>query len=241
MYKAYLTLTAIFCCSMLHAQNVGINTSTPHASTMLDVSASNKGVSFPNVALTSETDATTIPSPKPGLMVYNTNATLPCGTGLYFNDGSLTTPVWTCFTKTVRNFHAFDTAGRPAVNTLSVLLQPGCSISFVVPTGQTADIKIDAVLGAIADGPAGTRATLDAILYFDGAILPKGAWGRITINASTYGALSLTSFLTNVASGSHTLELRSAMNSTTGSTLNIGGNCSTAINCGELHAQVFYK
>ena len=56
------------------AQNVGINASgaAPNASAMLDVNANNKGVLIPNVALTSATDATTIPSPATSLLVYNT-------------------------------------------------------------------------------------------------------------------------------------------------------------------------
>ncbi|WP_396142006.1 hypothetical protein [Flavobacterium sp.] len=49
----------------------GIGTTTPHASAKLDVSATNKGFLPPRVTLTSNTDATTIPSPAEGLLVYN--------------------------------------------------------------------------------------------------------------------------------------------------------------------------
>jgi hypothetical protein len=54
----------------LQAQT-GIGTTTPHASAKLDVSATNKGFLPPRVTLTSNTDATTIPSPAEGLLVYN--------------------------------------------------------------------------------------------------------------------------------------------------------------------------
>ena len=49
----------------------GIGTTTPHASAKLDVTATNKGFLPPRVTLTSNTDATTIPSPAEGLLVYN--------------------------------------------------------------------------------------------------------------------------------------------------------------------------
>jgi hypothetical protein len=49
----------------------GIGTTTPHASAKLDVTATNKGFLPPRVTLTSNNDATTIPSPAEGLLVYN--------------------------------------------------------------------------------------------------------------------------------------------------------------------------
>ena len=76
------------------AQNVGINASgaNPDPSAMLDVSASNKGLLIPNVALSSTTDVTTIPSPATSLLVYNTNASITGtgagGAGYYYYNGT---------------------------------------------------------------------------------------------------------------------------------------------------------
>ncbi len=72
---------------------VGIGTSSPDASTVLDVTSTNKGVSFPNVNLLSANDATTIPNPKKGLVIYNTGATL-APAGLYTNTGTSGAPNW---------------------------------------------------------------------------------------------------------------------------------------------------
>lgn len=61
--------------------NVGIGTSAPNASALLHVAATNKGVMFPKVALTSGTDNITVPVSSPaddGMFVYNTNT---AGTG----------------------------------------------------------------------------------------------------------------------------------------------------------------
>jgi hypothetical protein len=57
-----------------HAQNVGINSNgaTPDASAMLDISATNKGLLVPRVALTSTAVAGPITSPTTSLLVYNT-------------------------------------------------------------------------------------------------------------------------------------------------------------------------
>lgn len=49
----------------------GIGTTTPHNSAKLDISATNKGFLPPRVTLTSSADATTIPTPAEGLLVYN--------------------------------------------------------------------------------------------------------------------------------------------------------------------------
>ena len=69
------------------AQNVGIGTPTPDASAQLDITAANKGLLIPRVALTSLTDAVTITAPATSLLVYNTNGAVPGGVGFYYNSG----------------------------------------------------------------------------------------------------------------------------------------------------------
>ena len=56
----------------LMAQNVGIGTITPSSSAILDVTATNKGLLVPRVALTDNLDVVTIPSPANSLLIYNT-------------------------------------------------------------------------------------------------------------------------------------------------------------------------
>jgi len=52
--------------------SVGIGTTVPDASAMLDITSTNKGFLAPRVALTSNTDTTTIAAPATGLLVFNT-------------------------------------------------------------------------------------------------------------------------------------------------------------------------
>ena len=72
---------------------VGIGTSSPNSSTILDISSSNKGVRFPNVNLLSASDVATVPSPPQGLVVWNTGVSWGTA-GLYINTGTSGTPLW---------------------------------------------------------------------------------------------------------------------------------------------------
>ena len=54
------------------AGSVGIGTTSPHASAILDVTSTSKGFLPPRVTLTGTADVATIASPASGLMVYNT-------------------------------------------------------------------------------------------------------------------------------------------------------------------------
>ncbi|MEI6750758.1 MAG: hypothetical protein WCM93_16500, partial [Bacteroidota bacterium] len=78
----YVTaMVLLFAGSMLaQTGSVGINNtgSAPAASAMLDVSATNKGLLIPQIALTGVFDITTIPNPAVSLLVYNTTT----GSGL---------------------------------------------------------------------------------------------------------------------------------------------------------------
>jgi len=66
----------------------GIGTSTPHASAKLHVSATDKGFLPPRVTLTAVTDATTIPSPAEGLIVYNLGS-VGLQAGYYYWNGAM--------------------------------------------------------------------------------------------------------------------------------------------------------
>ena len=70
MVKQFLLIIGLLFSIQVMSQT-GIGTTTPHASAKLDVTSTNKGFLPPRVTLTSVTDATTIPSPAEGLLVYN--------------------------------------------------------------------------------------------------------------------------------------------------------------------------
>lgn len=79
----------------VQAQSLAVNTSgaTAHASAILDVSSTNKGMLVPRVALTGTSDITTIASPAPSLLIYNTATVSNVTPGYYYWAGSAWTKV----------------------------------------------------------------------------------------------------------------------------------------------------
>lgn len=69
-------------------QNIGIGTSNPHSSAVLDVRSTNKGLLLPRVSLINDSDVVTISSPLKSLIIYNTNTLLADGEGYYFWNGN---------------------------------------------------------------------------------------------------------------------------------------------------------
>lgn len=69
---------------------VGINTTTPNASSMLDITATDKGLLIPRISIPNLNAAAPVTAPATSLLVYNTNATT--GIGFYYWDGLKWTP-----------------------------------------------------------------------------------------------------------------------------------------------------
>ena len=146
------------------AGSVGIGTTSPHASAILDVTSTSKGFLPPRVTLTGTADVATIASPASGLMVYNTatagtspNNVIP---GYYYwngaawtrisNNGSIlssstvtisaTTTAPTTGTRTVDRTFAVDNGATKNI-TLQLGYAGGTAGSgdylFSLPTGVT--------------------------------------------------------------------------------------------------------
>lgn len=69
---------------------VGIGTTTPNSSSILDVTATDKGLLIPRISIPNLNAAAPVTSPATSLMVYNTNTTT--GIGYYYWDGTKWTP-----------------------------------------------------------------------------------------------------------------------------------------------------
>jgi hypothetical protein len=67
----FTCLAALVCMQQLFAQNIGIGTPTPHASAMLDVQSTNKGLLMPRMTATQRL---TIANAATGLIVYDTDS-----------------------------------------------------------------------------------------------------------------------------------------------------------------------
>lgn len=90
MKKIYTSLIIAFFISNSYSQ-VGIGTTNPDASSILDINSNSSGLLIPRVNLSDVTNATSpIVSPAVSLLVYNTNPFLVGGNGVgyYYWNGS---------------------------------------------------------------------------------------------------------------------------------------------------------
>ena len=88
---ALLTVATLGLTSPALAQNISISPTgnPPHNSAALDIrDFTNKGLLIPRIALTSNTDVTTIPAPALSLLVYNTGTGGLTPAGYYYWNGS---------------------------------------------------------------------------------------------------------------------------------------------------------
>lgn len=90
MKKFFLIICSILLSFGLEAQ-VGINTSTPHASSALDIESSNQGVLLSRMTTAQKI---AIVSPAPGLLVYDTDT--KC---ISQNVGTALAPQWICLSQ----------------------------------------------------------------------------------------------------------------------------------------------
>ncbi|MCQ4140192.1 hypothetical protein [Chryseobacterium sp. EO14] len=83
--KLQILFTALFFLNFnFSSAQVGIGISSPNPSAMLEIHSANKGVLFPSVALDSQTDNITIPSPSDGLIVWNNGQAGLVETGFFY-------------------------------------------------------------------------------------------------------------------------------------------------------------
>lgn len=88
MKKILILLTL---CPLLLFAQVGVNTTTPHSSSILDVTATDKGLLIPRIAIPNLNVAAPVTSPATSLLVYNTNSTT--GVGFYYWNGTKWIPI----------------------------------------------------------------------------------------------------------------------------------------------------
>lgn len=88
MKALFFYLYMLLAVEKISGQGIGIGTTTPDSSAILDIYSNNKGVLLPRVHLTSLFDTTTIPNPATALLVYNTNSSLYDGAGYYVWNGN---------------------------------------------------------------------------------------------------------------------------------------------------------
>lgn len=126
------------------AQNVAINTdgSLPHASAILDIKSTDKGLLVPRISLISDSDIVTIANPRLSLLVYNINAALPDGEGYYYFNGN----AWTKFaTRNNLANLAWNIGGNKGTNPTRDFIGTADNKPLVFKTDSILSGKIDPV------------------------------------------------------------------------------------------------
>lgn len=123
--RTYILFIQLFLIIGSSQAQIGIGTSSPNASAVLDITSSNKGLVLPRMS-TAERDL--ISNPAKGLLLYNTN-TLSVET----NTGDATSPIWTSISGTKGPdgpVGLIGNTGPAGLNVLSTYLPSGFNNSM---------------------------------------------------------------------------------------------------------------
>ncbi len=247
--KKHILLLSFFLFTTLGFTQVGVNTTSPHPSSMLDISASDKGVLVPRVSLNNVTttmlDGTNTAAT--GLLIWNTNAATTGGNGIgfYFFNGTQWMPITQTITddQTIDNFSLSGTTlrlslendGQPlqTVNLTSLVGTDDQNLTTPTLTGTTLNLGIE----------SGTGTSIDLAPLQDGT----GTDDQIIDNFSLSGTtlrLSLendgqplqTVNLSSLQDGTGTDDQNLTTPTLTGTTLNLGieSGTGTSINLASL-------
>ncbi|KAB1229651.1 hypothetical protein [Chryseobacterium viscerum] len=151
---------------------VGIGTSSPNISALLDVTASNKGILLPRVALNSITDQVTVPSPATGLIVFNTGTGALTGKGFVYWNGT----EW-------RNFNN-TTAINPSISTLTCSSATASPSTFVNGTPYNGFMTVPYTGGNGGSYDIGTSFTQNGLTFTQQAGTLNLGSGNVTYSIS---------------------------------------------------------
>jgi hypothetical protein len=180
-YSIFLTL---YCFESSAQQNVSISdvNSTPDASSVLDISSTNKGLLIPRVALAATNIGAPITLPATSMLVYNTataglspNNVIP---GYYYNAGTPATPNWLRMNAGSTGGTEWKLLGNSGTNASSNFLGTIDGVDLVFRTNNTEKMRIMSG-GNVGIGTTTPAQKLDVIgnLQFSQALMPNGQPG----------------------------------------------------------------
>lgn len=136
----------------------------------------------------------------------------------------------------INKYHVYGTAGRLAVTSITPTMQPGMSQTFTLTAPATVIIWAS-IGGRTTSTTSGAYATVDMVVYANGAFLPNGGWNRFNIvnpnNTNSFGTCAINTMI-NLPAGTHTIDLRTFRGASSTSPVDIGGNSATDVNPGEM-------
>lgn len=189
IYSSFLFSTFSF------SQNVAINTTgaLPNASAMLDVVSTNKGFLMPRVALTSTTDAVTVPAPANWLMVFNTANVSDVTEGMYYWNGAM-------WVKMLGSGDAWRTLGNAGTSAVNNFIGTTDAVDFVIRTNNTEKVRVQSGGNVGIGATPVASAKLDVNATDKGLMIPNVALtSRILAGPITLPATSLLVYNTATA------------------------------------------
>ena len=130
MKKPLLFFQFVFSVFILSAQSVGIGTTSPNSSALLDVNSTDKGMLIPRMT---STQRVSIASPAKGLLVYQTQAP----EGFYYNNGTPASPNWIMLGATGPQGPQGPVGATGVIESYSIAgtsAYPSNVLSFITPT-----------------------------------------------------------------------------------------------------------
>ncbi|AWG24481.1 beta strand repeat-containing protein [Flavobacterium kingsejongi] len=178
------------------------NSNNPHPSAAVDITATNKGLLLPRVALTGTADVTTIPAPATSLVVYHTTTVAGMPEGFYYWNGTR----WESLSNEAVT-HAFASAVNTLTSTVNGVQKtaPIINTNALNLTGtnltSTVNGKASAALNLASIVPATTNLLTSTgnVLTSNVNNVPKTA-PIINSNALTLSGTNLTSTVNGVTS-----------------------------------------
>jgi hypothetical protein len=158
---------------------VGIGTTTPDASSALDVTATNKGLLVPRVALTGCADTATVASPATSLLVYN-NAT--AGTS-----PNNVTPGYYYFNGT--KWERLTNGGANSIGAFTTATANGATITNGVLQLAPASVDYGGIVNTDAQTFSGTK-TFNKDAFVNGLTMGRGAGNKDTNTTIGFEALN---------------------------------------------------
>ncbi|PZR23702.1 MAG: hypothetical protein DI535_23390 [Citrobacter freundii] len=174
-----LIVAMLVFCTLLNAQNnVGVGTTTPDASAMLDVSSTTQGMLIPRMSLAQRN---LIASPATGLLVYQTDNT----PGFYMNSGTAAVPNWqplggTALPAQSGNSGKFLTTNGTALSWGTPSGTGGATVDLVATT-NTAMSLISTTISDVAFSVTSVAPTLGS---FDGTTYTVGTSGTYLVSVN---------------------------------------------------------
>ena len=173
MKKILLILVLLVCCFLLimesaSAQNIGINATgaAPAASSMLDVSATDKGLLIPRVALTATNVAGPVTAPTTSLLIYNTatagSSPNNVNPGYYYWSGT----VWIALLNSASNLNAWNAIGNSGTTAGTNFIGTTDNVDLVVKTNNSEKARFTSA-GNVGIGTASFDATNPEKLLVD--------------------------------------------------------------------------